>query len=305
MNNAKSISLRDIDLNLLVVFQQLLRDQRVSIAAESLNVSQPAVSSALKRLRKLLGDELFIPTSRGMQPTPYAEQLASPIKDALRLIQETLNERSSFDPLTSDRHFVLAIADVGEIYFLPTLIGALAESSPNVALHAVSNQKRNLKEDMEEGRIDLAIGFLPDLKTDIFQRRLFRQRDVCLFRKGHPLDSKKFTLDDFAKADHVVVESGRGHATINSRIQRLVGRQSIRLRVPHFVALPYILQETNLIATVPQKIAVRLAFPFGLSYVPHPVDLPEFQINLFWHAKFHHEPGNVWLRNLICNKFAD
>lgn len=305
MNISRKFELRDLDLNLLVVFQQLLRDRCVSVAAESLHLSQPTVSNALKRLRTLLGDELFVRTSRGMRPTPYAEELGGPIGNALTEIYETLNRQSSFDPATSDRHFVIALADVGEIYFLPPLMGALAIAAPRATVDTVSNQKATLREDMEQGKVDLAIGFLPDLTTDIYQRRLFRQRYVCLFREGHPQDKQEFTIDDFARSEHVVVQSGRGHAMINEQIERNVPNRSVKLTVPHFVALPRILQATDLIATVPEKIAGCLAPPFGLRFVPHPVKLPDFQINLFWHARFHHEPANQWLRNLVGERFAE
>ena len=305
MTNARRLKLRDVDLNLLVVFHQLLRDRRVSVAADSLGLSQPAVSCALNRLRKVLGNELFVRTSRGMQPTPFAEQLAEPISAALSAIQETLNQRSSFDPRASERHFVLALADVGELYFLPPLMGAVAAAAPGVMLNAVSNLRENLKEEMEEGKVDLAIGFLPDLKTDVFQRRLFTQRYVCLFRRGHALDEAEFDAKRFAGADHIVVDSGRGHIMINGMVERLIGRRSVKLRLPHFLALPRILQATDLVATVPEKIAACLAPAYELKFVPHPLELPSFQINLFWHAKFQHEPGNSWLRTLISDNFAE
>lgn len=305
MNISRKFELRELDLNLLIVFQQLMRDRCVSVAAESLHLSQPTVSNALKRLRTLLGDELFVRTSRGMRPTPYAQELSEPLCNALTAIHETLNRQSTFDPASSDRHFVIALADVGEIYFLPPLMGALALAAPGTTVDALSNQRTTLQEDMEQGKVDLAIGFLPDLTTNIYQRRLFRQRYVCLFREGHPLGRQEFTLEDFARADHIVVQSGRGHAMINQQIERSVLERSVRLNVPHFVALPRILQATDLIATVPEKIAECLAPPFGLRFVPHPVELPDFQINLFWHARFHHEPGNQWLRNLIGEEFAE
>jgi len=305
MTNARRLKLNDVDLNLLVVFQQLIRDGRVSAAANSLELSQPAVSCALNRLRKVLGDELFVRTSRGMQPTPFAEQLAVPLSEALGAIQETLNQRSSFDPRTSERNFVLALADIGEVYFLPPLIGAVAAAAPGVRLNTVSNQKENLKEDMEEGKVDMAIGFLPALKTDIFQRRLFPTRYVCLFRKGHPLEGAEFDAEAFARADHVVVNSGKGHNTINGIVERVVGHRSIKLRVQNFLALPLILQASDLVTTVPEKIATCLTPPYELRFVPHPLDLPSLQINLFWHTKFQHEPGNRWLRTLISDRFSE
>jgi len=305
MNNSKGLSLKDIDLNLLVVFRQVLQDRRVSKAAESLGLSQPAVSNALNRLRKLLDDKLFVRTSRGMEPTPFAQGLADPLIAALGAIQGTLNRRAPFNPLVSSRRFVLAMADVGEIYFLPRLVGSLTAAAPHTKIDVVSNRERNLKEQMEEGKVDLAIGFLPDLKTDMHQRRLLTQRYVCLFREGHPLDGSDFTIEHFSAANHVVVMSGRGHAQINELVDRAVHGRSVKLLIPHFVALPEILQSTDLIATIPEKIAEHFALTFRLKFVRHPVVLPDYQINLFWHAKLHHEPGNQWLRRLICDTCAE
>lgn len=300
------MDLKNIDLNLLIVFQQLFRDRQVTKAAESLDLSQPAVSSALNRMRRLLGDELFYRSCSGMQPTPYAEQLAEPISEALAMIQQTLIRRSTFDPATSSRRFIIAMTDIGEIYFLPSLIGSIAKTAPGVTISTVRNNKVNLKEEMAEGKVDLAIGLLPDLKSDFYQRRLFRQSYCCLFRKGHPLDGKSFGLEEFSNAEHVVVISaGTGHGKTDELMENSTIRRNVRLRVPHFVALPYILKETNLIATVPDKIAERLASSFPLSYVPHPITLPEIQINIFWHTKYHQEEGSKWLRTLIFDLFSE
>lgn len=302
----RGIELKDLDLNLLVVFLQLLRDRRVTTAAEALDLSQPGVSSALNRLRKLLGDDLFYRTGGGMKPTPYAEELAEPIGEALALIQQTVNQRSSFDPLASSRRFVIAMTDVGEIYFLPSLMRTLSKVAPGVTISTVRNNRVMLKEDMEDGKVDLAIGLLPDLKTDFYQRRLFRQGHCCLFRIGHPLDDAPFGVEEFAAAEHVVVVSaGTGHGKTDDLIERSAIRHNVRLRVPHFVALPYILEETDLVATVPERIATRLASSFPLRSVPHPLNLPEIQINLFWHAKYHREAGNQWLRTLMCETFSE
>src|SRR5438105_3553547 len=174
------MQLRDIDLNLLVVFHQLLLDRRVSAAADSLGLTQPAVSNALGRLRRALNDELFVRTSRGMEPTPLAQRLAEPIAQALGSLHSTLNQRASFDPRTSNRSFTIAMTDIGEIYFIPRLMAALSKAAPGVSVSTVRNQAVNLREDMEAGRVDLALGLLPQLKTGFFQRRLFRHTYVCM-----------------------------------------------------------------------------------------------------------------------------
>ena len=174
------MNLRDIDLNLLVVFNQLLVERRVSKVAEKLGLTQPAVSNALARLRKLLGDELFLRTPRGMQPTPFADELAEPVAYALGMIHGALNQRSSFEPATSQRSFTIGMTDIGEIYFLPKLMDELARLAPGVSVSTVRNAAVNLKDEMEAGHVDLALGLLPQLKGGFFQRRLFRQREQRL-----------------------------------------------------------------------------------------------------------------------------
>ena len=181
------MELARLDLNLLLVFHHLLREKRVSNVATVLSMSQPAVSSALGRLRASLGDELFLRTQSGMEPTPYALQLAEPVAFALEGLQQALNVRASFDPLTSERRFTLAMTDVGEMYFLPVLMDALAQAAPGVTLQVVSVTQSSLKDDMASGRIDLALGLLPQLQAGFFQKALFRQAYVCLMRQGHAL----------------------------------------------------------------------------------------------------------------------
>ncbi len=300
------LNLRDIDLNLLVVFQQLYKERRVALVAENLGLTQPAVSNALSRLRKMLGDELFLRTARGMEPTPYATLLAEPIAYALATIRDTLDRQLEFDPAASVRKFTIAMTDLGEIHFLPKLMSRLAEAAPGVTVSTVRNTNVNLADELEAGRVDIAIGLLPQLKGGFFQRLLFRQRYVCVLRKGHPLDKGAMTLDDFEGAQHVVVVAGgTGHAIADDTIQRRGIKRNIRLSVPHFIALGHILARTDLIATIPERYVRESMGPFGLTYLAHPVPIPEFDVNLFWHAKFHKEPGNQWLRNLIAELAID
>ena len=301
------MNLKDIDLNLLIIFQQLLQERRVSAVATTLGLTQPTVSNALNRLRKQLNDDLFIRTSKGMEPTAYAMQLAEPIGYALASIQETLSQRTRFDATESKRKFIAAITDIGEIYFLPKLMDLLAETAPNISLNTIRSTGSNLADDMEAGRIDLAIGWLPHLKSGFFQRRLFVQDHVCMFRRGHRLDkTAALTQAEFEAENHVVVSAvGTGHATVDASIEKLGVHRKVSLTVPHFVAVGHILSSTNMIATVPERFARHCAAPFNLTYVALPMQLPEIGINLFWHSRFHKEVGNRWLRNLIFDMFSD
>src|SRR5690242_9436017 len=142
------MELQDIDLNLLVLFDQLLVERRVSKVAENLGITQPAVSNALARLRKLLGDELFLRTPAGMEPTPYADQLAESVTYALGMIHSALNQRSTFDPGSSTRSFTVGMTDIGEIYSLPSLMERVRGEAPRVTFSTVRNTNANLKDEM-------------------------------------------------------------------------------------------------------------------------------------------------------------
>ena len=294
------MELKDIDLNLLVVFNQLLVDRRVSKVAENLGRSQPGVSNALARLRKLTDDPLFLRTPKGMEPTPFAEQLAEPTARALQVIHAAINQQASFDPATSTRAFTVGMTDIGEIYFLPKLMKALARIAPRVSLSTVRNTAVNLRDEMEAGHVSLAIGLLPQLKVGYFERRLFKQHYVCMFRRGHALDKQEISLSEFSAAEHVIVVSeGTGHGRADELLRRKNIARKIVLTVPHYVAVGHILHDSDLVATVPERLAQALAEPFGLSYVRHPAKLPEIAINLFWHGRYNKDPANVWLRSLI------
>src|SRR6218665_600770 len=167
------MELREIDLNLLLVFDRMLAERRVSAVADALGVSQPAISNALARLRKLMGDELFLRTARGWEPTPYALQLAEPVAYAMGALHSALNQKADFDPATSTRQFTVAMTDIGEIYFTPTLMDVLARAAPGVTISTLRNTAVNVRDEMEAGHVDIAVGLLPQLKSGVFQRRLF------------------------------------------------------------------------------------------------------------------------------------
>ena len=305
------MDLARLDLNLLLVFHHLLREKRVSAVATVLDMSQPAVSSALGRLRSSLGDELFLRTQRGMEPTPYALQLAEPVATALDGLQQALNVRASFDPATSERSFTLAMTDVGEMYFLPVLMDALAGAAPGVTLNVVAVTSASLKDDMASGRTDLALGLLPQLQAGFFQQALFRQPYVCLMREGHPLaHAEGLTLSDFAQASHVrVMAASTGHGRIDAAISETLEQQGlqrrIRLTVPNYVALGDVLGHSDLIATVPERFAQRVTGPFALTTRALPLAVDGSAIHQFWHARLHKDPGHQWLRELVAQCFGD
>jgi DNA-binding transcriptional LysR family regulator len=301
------VDVSKLDLNLLVVFHHLLLHKRVSAVAPMLGMSQPAVSSALGRLRASLGDELFLRTQGGMEPTPYALQLAEPVAVALDGLQQALNVRAAFDPASSTRSFTIAMTDVGEMYFLPVLIDALASSAPGVTLQVVSVTQSALKEDMASGRIDLAMGLLPQLQAGFFQQALFKQKYICLMRKAHPLAGKnRLSLNSFTEAEHVrILASGTGHGRVDVALEKQGLQRRFRLTVPHYVALGDVLSHSDLVATVPERFADRTLVPFELVKRDLPIAVDESAIHQFWHSRLHRDPGHQWLRRLTRTLFGD
>lgn len=298
--------LQDLDLNLLVTFQLLYREQKISVVAEAMGLSQPAVSHALNRLRKVFDDELFYRTARGMRPTAMADQLAEPLFYALSTIEHSINLEDYFDPTTSTRQFCIVMTDIGEVYFLPRLMAFLAANAPGVRLTTVRANAQALESAMESGLVDLAIGLLPHLTTGFYQRRLFSQTYVCLMRREHPLASVELTKEALLEAEHaVVVAEGTGHSVVEKFMMDQGLPTPVRLRLPHFVAVPYVIQDSELVVTVPEKLAQSTEAPFKLTYKPHPFNLPAVQINQFWHRRFHQDAGNRWLRSTIAALFTE
>lgn len=288
------------------MFQEVYQARQISAAARKLGLTQSAVSNALARLRRTFGDELFVRTAHGMQPTPLAQQMAEPIGAALAQIGLALSQRSRFDAATSSRRFTLAMTDVGEVYFMPVLIERCRVLAPQVEIASVRANALTLKDEMETGRVDLAIGAFEDVSEALYQRQLFRQAFVSMFRKDHPLARGTVDLARFVAAQHLLVDAAQSpYDRINALLEKAGVTAHTRFRVPHFTAVPYIVSTSELVVTVPQKLAESAAKPFGLKWIAPPLTLPTLQTNVFWHRRFNHDPGNQWLRGLIGDVFAE
>ncbi|AOJ95404.1 LysR family transcriptional regulator [Burkholderia multivorans] len=300
------MELSDLDLNLLLLFQRLMQERRVSTVAEQMNMSQPGVSNALAKLRRRLGDPLFVRGPGGVVPTPFALRLAEPVSHALATLHAALNPETGFDPQHAVRTITIGMTDIGEVVFLPALLERLSQTAPGIVLNTVRNTSVNLGDEMAEGRVDLAIGLLPQLQGGFYQRRLFDQRYVCLFRRGHPLEAAPLTLGAWSDAGHlVVVSAGTGHGQVDEWLKRRRVTRNVRLTVPHFMSVGYILQRTDLIATVPEHLALQLATPFSLSWRALPVTLPGAPIHMLWHARVNQDECNRWLRDVVVELFAE
>jgi DNA-binding transcriptional LysR family regulator len=291
--------INDIDLNLLRLFDAVYRHRSVSRAAEQLDLTQPAASQGLTRLRTLLHDPLFMRAPGGVQPTPRAQRLADPVRQALATLELALADSREFDPLHSRRTFHLHMSDIGESRFLPPLMAALRQQAPGVRVEARPWAGDVLSDALHAGRVDFAFGFLPDVK-DTQRLRLLDDRYVVVLRRGHPFLRKRragqVLLAALAELEFVAV---RTHADTRRILQLLQLDEQLRLVTEHFLVLPSIVQATDLAALVPRDIAQS----FGEAVVEPPFPLRDFTVSLHWSRRFEAEPGHRWLRALIAEVF--
>lgn len=293
------------DLNLLYVFEALWRDRSVTAAAERLGLTQAAVSGSLKRLREEYDDKLFTLVGRRMQPTPLAVDLASQLLDALAMVRKTHDEHSRFEPATARRMFTVRTRDIGEAVCFPRILSALGQCAPGIRLRTVFRPIPETISGMAAGQIDFALGFLPSLEAGIHRRLLFTQHYVCVMRKGHPLADDELTAQRFSSADHLLVEySGSGHLQLERALVDAGARNRIKVRLPQYLAAPHFVIGSDLLWSVPAVLAETLSLHFPLVIKPHPLPLPDFEIGLYWHDRYHRDPANKWLRDLVAQQFA-
>jgi DNA-binding transcriptional LysR family regulator len=293
-----------LDLNLLRVFDAVLRDRSVTAAARHLGLTQPAVSNALARLRAQFEDALFVRTPGGMDATPYARELAEPVRQALALLESALAHGPGFDPATATRAFRFYMSDLGQTEFLPPLVERVQRSAPGVRLEAVALELEDIGDALAAGGLDLAVGFLPGLGPSVRRRPLFRDPYVCLVRAGHPAAGARLTKKAFRECSHALVTYKGGHRVIEEALERAGLARRIALRVPHFTVVPMVLERTDLVLTLPQRIARVYQRQGRFRYLTPPVPIPPADVGVHWHERFERDPGNRWLRDTITELFS-
>jgi len=297
------MNVHEFDLNLLRVFDAVLREKGVTPAAARLGLTQPAVSNALARLRKLFGDALFVRTPGGVDATPFARELAEPIRQALALLESALAHGPGFDPATSARAFRFYMSDLGQIEFLPPLVERVQRDAPGVRLEAVALEVEDIADALAAGALDVAIGFLPGLAAPVRRHALFRDPYLCLMRADHPVAA--LTKKRFLEASHALVTYRGGHRVIEEALDRAGLARRIALRVPHFTVVPMVLERTDLILTLPARVARVFERRARLKALPPPVAIPPAEVALHWHERFEQDPGNRWLRELMVELYSD
>jgi DNA-binding transcriptional LysR family regulator len=302
----KKSDILDVDIKLLVAFEAVLIQRNVTAAALSIGLTQPAMSTALGKLRTLFKDPMFVRTSRGMEPTPFALQLAEPIRHALHLIRQTIHREKTFDSATSTRTFRIVMTDIGERVFLPALLQRLSEIAPGVNVQTVQLPVKEMREALESGQMDLAVGFIPDLAAGFYQQRLFKRSYVCVARGDHPTIGDSLTLKQYLAASHAIVSAtGTGHDVVERVLAEKGYTRRIALHVTHFLAIPLIVANTDLVVTIPTMLAESYLPTMNIKLLAPPLKMPVYAIMQYWHERFHEDPANRWLRELVCELFRD
>jgi len=298
------MNVADVDLNLLRTFDAVLREKSVTGAAARLGLTQPAVSNALARLRALFEDALFVRTPAGMDATPFARELGEPVRQALALLESALAHGPGFDPASSTRAFRFYMSDLGQIEFLPPLVERMQRVAPGVRLEAVALDVEDIADALAAGALDLAVGFLPGLGPPVSRKPLFHDPYLCLMRADHPI-GKTLTRKKFLEASHALVSYKGGHRVIEEALDRAGLSRRIALRVPHFTVVPMVLERTDLILILPQRVARVYERQGKFKSLPPPVAIPPADVGVHWHERFDADPGNRWLREQLLELFTD
>ena len=307
MDIMMAIDVDHLDTRLLLAIDAIERCGSLTGAGDAIGLSQPALSHALNRLRALFGDPLFVRTSRGMQPTPRGSMLAVSARRILTLMRAELASVAPFDPATMKRRLTLVMSDVGEMVFLPRLLARVRQDAPLATVQTYSMLPRRLIEALDDGTVDLAIGYYPDLADSALDRQpVFDRGYLCLLATDHPrLGRSAMTLEEFLRESHVVVNSESGSEQVFERHLRDLGLQRrVVLSTPHMFSVPAIVRASDLIATVPHSVGESLAGDSRLQVVEPPLDTPRILVAQYWSRRFDQDQASRWLREVVRKAFA-
>lgn len=291
------------DVDLLRLFDLLYSTHSVTRSAEQLGLSQPTVSIWLGKLRRQLNDPLFVRTPAGMQPTPRADELIEPARQALEALRSLTARGAVFDPARSSRRFRICMTDASHVTLLPQLLAHVRALAPGVTLEAARIDDETAHA-LQAGEADLALGLVPWLESGFYQQVLFPQDWVCLVNPQHPrIGGKPFTVRQYKDEAHIGIVAGTGAQLLSDALERHRIQRRVVLELPGFLGLGAIVSTTDLIATLPRHIGETLAAASGVGVYDCPVPIPAFTVKQHWHARYHHEPGNRWLRSLVATLY--
>ncbi len=296
----KHIHLASIDLNLLVVFDALAKENHATRAAVRIGLTQPAISHALNRLRALFDDPLFVRSPHGMTPTPAAQKIAPAVHSILEQLEGVLRGGIAFDPVLSDRQFVLGLSDYAALVILPPLMTRLDQEAPEVSL-VIRNASRNVGLGLvDDGSVELIVGNFPGPPSHMREELLYEEDFVCATRSDHPSVVDAMNMDDYLSLRHLQVSTkGDPHGYVDAVLAEQGLQRRVVLTVGHFLMAPLLADASNLIATEPRRLFYPLAGRLPLRLCKPPFEIPPFRVVQTWHTRYNADPGHQWLRGLL------
>jgi DNA-binding transcriptional LysR family regulator len=303
------MNFRTLDLNLLRVFDAVMVERNVTRAAEKLAMTQPAVSNALRRLRESIGEELFVPGSTGVAPTPRATALWPSVRQALGALRDVFDPQD-FDPRHDERRFRLTMADATASVLLPPFVNDAVRNGWQVRLDIEPLTTRDPRAQLDRGLVDAAVGFFPDVarqlaaaggESEFALDAMYDCEYVVVMRRSHPLASRPvLNLDDFVLADHVRVSfAGRPHGFVDEALTKLGRTRRVVLAINHFATAVDVLRQADLLAVFPRSYMAASGAQGDLAVRSMPFEMPRIEIGMLWHRRHERDPAHAWLREKV------
>jgi DNA-binding transcriptional LysR family regulator len=293
-----------IDLDLLVVLDAIYTEGGITRAAKRLNLTQPAISHALGRLRSYFDDPLFTRDGRAVVPTPFVRNLIQPLRQALRGLDTVLNEAERFDPAVATNRFTIAVRDVLEASILPHFMEGVLHAAPGVEISTVHVDRRDLEAEMAAGTVDVGFDIFVPFSAAIRRQQVALDPVVVVVRDGHPLLDRPLDLATYLAQDHVLVSARRSGLGIeDAELARQGLERRVRLRCRHYFAANRVIARTNLVLTMARQYAEILSRQFGHRILPFPIEMPPVELYLYWHENVENDSANRWLREQLLLAF--
>lgn len=290
------MSLQDFDLNLLKMFDVLMETRSVSQAATALSLTQPAVSNALARLRRLLDDPLLVRTKQGMEPTPRALALRAPVKEGLRQLENAITPAASFDALTSNRQFTIAAPDFIAVELMSHLLPRWQEIAPGVTIRAQHLGRETPIQGIEQGQVDLAVGRFLDVPSRFMRTPLRTENLVCLLAKDHPLDVARLSVEQFLALQYVWVSNTGRRGMVDHWLSQHQQERDIRAVVSTYTSAAMLVAETQYATVIAGSYGRYFSSRLPLKVVPLAFDPGRFSIDMLWHPFTEGDAAQRWLR---------
>ena len=292
--------LSQVDLNLFVVLEAIYREGNITRAGQQLNLTQPAISHALKRLRDLLQDPLFVRQGPHMVPTPFTRNMIDQVRQALQILEVNLSQSRNFIPEHTRRNFHLSLWEYGEALILPSLLRRLTDAAPGMSITTSQVKRRDLENELASGSVDLAIDIPMTVSDRIRHKWLLTEAFVVIARKGHPAIKHKLDLDTYLAQRHIQVSSRRhGPSLIDVELTRRGLQRRVFLRSPHNLTASMVVSKTDMLLTLPERHAQLLNQGSLNQVYPFPLQTPCLEAHLYWHESVENDPANRWLREEI------